>query len=188
MPAACTAELTIPLPAEPTAAVLFGRSVSPAWNSIAASSTPRASAATCVAMVRTPVPNSCVAVWTTALPSACTRARARCSGMKKATGYPAAAMPVPMSQSPSVVARGVGSRSDQRKVSAPRRRHSGRPSLDHALPCASTGVWLRNRSSTGSSSSSDASSSMAISRLETPSDSPGPRVNVGVMVLPRIRR
>ena len=36
VPAAWTAELTMPAPAEPTAAVLLGRSVSPAWNSIVA--------------------------------------------------------------------------------------------------------------------------------------------------------
>ena len=53
---------------------------------MASSSTPRASAATCVAMVSTPVPNSCVAVSATALPSALIRARARCSGMKNAIG------------------------------------------------------------------------------------------------------
>ena len=60
----------MPAPAEPTAAVLLGRSVSPAWNSMSRSATPSASAPTWVAMVSTPVPNSCVEVCTMALPSA----------------------------------------------------------------------------------------------------------------------
>ena len=105
VPAAWTAELTMPAPAEPTAAVLFGRSLSPAWNSMSRRATPRASAPTCVAMVRTPVPNSCVEVCTIALPSATIRARARCGGMKNAIGYAAAATPVPTSHSPSRVDR-----------------------------------------------------------------------------------
>ena len=121
----------MPAPAEPTAAVLLGRSVSPAWNSMSRSATPSASAPTWVAMVSTPVPNSCVEVCTIALPSAKMRARARCGGMKNAIGYAAAAIPVPISQSPSRVVRGAGFRSDQPNRSAPRRRHSTSPSLDH---------------------------------------------------------
>ena len=97
-------------------------------------------------------------------------------------------MPVPISQSPSRVLRGLGSRPAQPKRSEPSRRHSGSPSLDHAFPRGSTGVWLRSRSSTGSIPSSYARSSIATSSIATPSASPGPRVNVGVIVLPRISR
>ena len=40
VPAACTAELIIPAPAEPTADVAFGRSLSPAWKTTALGSRP----------------------------------------------------------------------------------------------------------------------------------------------------
>ncbi len=188
VPAAWTAELTIPAPADPTAEVLLGRSVSPACTSMACRATPSASAPTCVAIVSTPVPISCVEVCTTALPSARMRARARCGGMKNATGYAAAAIPVPSSQSPSRLERGAGSRSLQPNRSAPSRRHSSNPSLDQGFPWGSVGARSRRRSSTGSMPSSWASSSMAVSSVKTPSVSPGPRVNVGVIVLPATSR
>ncbi len=108
--------------------------------------------------------------------------------MKNATGYAAAAIPVPISQSPSRRTRGRGSRSAQPNVSAPVRRHSSRPSLDHGLPRGSVAAWFRTRSSTGSTPRRYASSSIAVSSTNTPTDSPGPRVNVGVIVLPRTSR
>ena len=61
------------------------------------------------------------------------------------------------------------------------------PSLDHGLPWLSTGGWFMIRSSTGSMPSSYASRSIAVSSENDPSDSPGARVNVGVIVLPLIR-
>ena len=130
-PAACTAEPIIPDPAEPTVAVALGRLLSPASNTTSPTAIPSASAATWVVIVSEPVPNSTAAICTTALPSACSRARARCSGMKNAIGYAAAAIPVPISQSPSRQARGVGSRRPQPKRCAASVRHSDRPSLDH---------------------------------------------------------
>ena len=66
----CTAALIMPAPAEPTAAAMLGRSVSPFSNAQRVHGTPRASAATWVIAVATPVPNSGVPACTTALPSA----------------------------------------------------------------------------------------------------------------------
>jgi hypothetical protein len=76
--AAWTAELTMPDPAEPTAAAALGSSVSPYSNRTRSSATPSPSAATCVIAVPDPMPKSCVPHCTTALPSANSRARARC--------------------------------------------------------------------------------------------------------------
>ena len=86
VPAECTAALTIVAPADPTADEVLGRSLSPAAALTASRGTPRASAPTCVIIVRTPVPNSGVPVSTTALPSAYRRARACCTGMNSGTG------------------------------------------------------------------------------------------------------
>jgi hypothetical protein len=86
--ARCTAELTRPAPAEPTAEEVFGSSVSPSSKRTRSSGMPSPSAATCDIAVATPVPNSWVPHWTTALPSAYRRASARwgCSPGKAGTG------------------------------------------------------------------------------------------------------
>ena len=76
----------MPAPADPTAELTLGRSVSPDANRTSDSGTPRASAPTCAIAVVTPVPNSCVPASTTARPSAYSRARARCTGMNSGTG------------------------------------------------------------------------------------------------------
>ena len=87
----------MPAPDDPTADEVFGRSVSPTSSRTASIGRPSASAATCVITVVVPVPNSWALVATVALPSKYTRARACWVGMKNATGYAAAAIPVPIS-------------------------------------------------------------------------------------------
>ena len=102
VPAACTAELTMPAPAEPTAAVLLGRSVSPAWKStsrerdaerVGADLGAHGEHAGAELLRRGLHDRAAVGV-------GCGPARAA-RGMKNAIGYAAAAMPVPISQSPS---------------------------------------------------------------------------------------
>jgi hypothetical protein len=91
-----------------------------AENRVARTSTPSPSAAPWVITVDVPVPNSCAAVCTTAVPSEYRRARARWVRMKNATGYPAVAMPVPISHFPSRSDRGRGLRPAQPNRCAPR--------------------------------------------------------------------
>jgi hypothetical protein len=81
---------------------------------------PSPSAATWVITVGVPVPNSWVAVCTMVLPSAYMCALARWVCMNSATGYPADAIPVPISQLPSRSDRGRGSRPAQPNRAAPR--------------------------------------------------------------------
>lgn len=189
VPALCTAALIMPAPAEPTAAAMVGRSVSPFSNRQRSTRRPRASAATWVMTVVTPVPKSGVAAWTTAVPSAYTRARARCGLPGGATGQPALAMPVPISQCPARRTPGRGSLPSQPKRAAPRSQHSRRPLLDQGRPEEGlTSAWLRRRSSTGSLPSSWASSSIAHSSASMPLASPGARMKVGVIVLARTIR
>ena len=57
------------MPADPTAAVTFGRSLLPPTNRTRSTGMPSASAATWVIAVKTPVPNSETPASTTAVPS-----------------------------------------------------------------------------------------------------------------------
>ena len=190
MAALCTAALTIIAPLEPTGEP-GGRQVGVAeLEPHLCKSMPRPSAATWVITVDIPVPNSCVAVCMMAVPSEYRRARARWVCMKNATGYPAVAIPVPISQFPSRSERGCGLRPAQpnrcgpalvafpQPVAGPRVAGIGINIGDVAAAAARSG---RSRARL-------ASSSIAHSRVNTPSASPGPRVNVGVIVLPRTRR
>ena len=177
----------MPAPAEPTAAVLLGRSVSPAWNSIAASvdaegvgadlGRHREHAGAELLRGRSARPRC--------RRRRCGPARAA-SGMKNATGYAAAAMPG--ADQPVAVARrdrgagfalrpaeplGAEAQALREPVARPRvavrvdRRVVAQPQLDRVDPELVRELVHRR-----------------LEHRTTPSASPGPRVNVGVIVLP----